>query len=333
MGSFDVGCQVSRLTIHPGDKAVLLPLTYTWPGKLFENRVRSHSVVTNDGPMAFCYPFTLPIKGIYADYGEIEPEEESLELFIESTSLTPCYFNEVLRGDRKRTNSWPDVCATWIHGDIWDTIIASRPFEVASHGRLDTYTLECLGFKFAKEVKIERYNKLYTHQSSGTLGLLSDGTWSHPANLSPLLERKERPYSPAKLAKFWHEITKHNLLVPDIPLAQHKVEGFIKHGHSQVPLLASFGLDNFAWELGIRPFAVSWNLLSSLANKLESIKTELTELATVMRYLAHVNVLLMPSYCGPQHGDDDLSLALAKMVHDIATKAHEEYHSWYDGDN
>lgn len=70
MGSFDVACSISNLTIHPGDKALFLPLLpnigYRGTGK---HVIEKGSMLIY--PNCLFNPFSLHIEGVYDDYGRI----------------------------------------------------------------------------------------------------------------------------------------------------------------------------------------------------------------------------------------------------------------------
>ena len=84
MGSFNVSCGASHLTINSGDKIVLFPLKinkeYTsdcnWssPKNPYYNCT---NFITNEGPFGICRPLTLPIFGEYNDYGCLENIEKN----------------------------------------------------------------------------------------------------------------------------------------------------------------------------------------------------------------------------------------------------------------
>lgn len=66
MGSFNVACSVSSLSIHPRDKIIFIPLQVSqYPYKIGDG---SHHLIY---PWCFYSPVTLPIFGWYGDYGRI----------------------------------------------------------------------------------------------------------------------------------------------------------------------------------------------------------------------------------------------------------------------
>lgn len=76
MGSFNISCAVSHLTISPGDKCVFIPLR---PIKYRADRDRQGGfIVTNNGACAVYRPATMPIYGTYDDYGNLRDIEENV---------------------------------------------------------------------------------------------------------------------------------------------------------------------------------------------------------------------------------------------------------------
>ena len=73
MGSFDVACSVSRLTIHCGDPVAYIPMQ---PSKYQEYKITdSNSNLIY--PWCYYVPVGLPIFGKYYDYGYIDEIEEN----------------------------------------------------------------------------------------------------------------------------------------------------------------------------------------------------------------------------------------------------------------
>lgn len=68
MGSFNVSCSTSNLSISYGDKIMFIPLTVN---KYFSNlnSLKTSQFIYNDD---IYQPFLLPIEGIYNDYGGVE---------------------------------------------------------------------------------------------------------------------------------------------------------------------------------------------------------------------------------------------------------------------
>lgn len=107
MGSFNVSCCVSHLTIAPGDPAVLLPL-------------RKSDYFFKDFGTVFDAPFVMypPIKGVYDDYGRLRDIEPPVyhthwslgAKFIQGATSS---FDEVIEG----------YTYTWLRRSVWDHMI------------------------------------------------------------------------------------------------------------------------------------------------------------------------------------------------------------------
>lgn len=110
MGSFNVACSVSDLSIHPGDGVaffILIPNLYEFPGegKIHKIEPTSNLIYSN------CYfnPLSLPIFGTYDDYGcpvkiVRDVNVEMLEKFfgMEISSIIEC-----ITCGRDIYDSWP----------------------------------------------------------------------------------------------------------------------------------------------------------------------------------------------------------------------------------
>ena len=68
MGSFNVACSISHLSIGPGEKCYFLPLVRNKYGLIDAQS----NFISNEGPSYFFWPFCFPIEGEYDDYGGIE---------------------------------------------------------------------------------------------------------------------------------------------------------------------------------------------------------------------------------------------------------------------
>lgn len=91
MGSFNVACSISNISINSGTKIAFIPLL---PSEMSENIGRrynnfklspgyvylppSSNWVSNEGAFQFYKPFSLPIIGRYNDYGGIEDIDENI---------------------------------------------------------------------------------------------------------------------------------------------------------------------------------------------------------------------------------------------------------------
>jgi hypothetical protein len=120
MGSFNVACSVSNLTIHPYDAVRYIPL----------EKPRYDTVSLYDGNNSlinshcFYAPVTFPIKGFYDDYGRIAIEEKDNNInFIEE------YFgrgiNEICNSLESEDDTLPQqiVSGMFVLEEIYQTLI------------------------------------------------------------------------------------------------------------------------------------------------------------------------------------------------------------------
>lgn len=108
MGSFNVSCCVSNLTIAPGTPAVFLPLR-----RNVDNFFKEFGVI-------FDAPFTPypPLRGIYNDYGRLCDLQPSS--YHDSFQWGDNFKSLALGDDRKEIGGYT---YTWVRGEIWDHMV------------------------------------------------------------------------------------------------------------------------------------------------------------------------------------------------------------------
>ena len=117
MGSYNVACSISNISINCGDPVVYLPLE--------PSRYRYH---VGDGnsyliyPHAFYSPATLPIFGTYGDYGGVDDIEEN-----ENTRIIESHFGtQISKVIDTATDSAvvaPISSGMFVHRKIFDSVI------------------------------------------------------------------------------------------------------------------------------------------------------------------------------------------------------------------
>ena len=102
MGSFDVSCGISSMTIKHGDSAMLLLLipqtNYPDSVDLLKSKVEIEvgvNQVFNEGAQGLYMPFCLPLKGKYNDYGSLE-ELVKDETYIALTKYFEATFDQIM---------------------------------------------------------------------------------------------------------------------------------------------------------------------------------------------------------------------------------------------
>lgn len=181
MGSYNVTCSASNISISPGDRVRVFALVRS---KYAEN-LEGPYLVSNEGAEAMFRSLYYPVLATYDDYGRVIDIAESptTRMIEKYTGLDIYkYLNESLlewRGDEIESNIETDA-SMFVLEDIYQAMI--------SHCRDDNnlydesfavvYSLEKLGFEFyevASQEQMEkpdephglkRYAKLYKHHSS-----------------------------------------------------------------------------------------------------------------------------------------------------------------------
>lgn len=98
MGSFNVACSISHLSIGPGEKCYFLPLIRNKYGSIDTQS----NLISNEGPSYFFWPFCFPIEGEYNDYGGMEElvHNANTKVIEKFVGITIEQFVECLTGRR-----------------------------------------------------------------------------------------------------------------------------------------------------------------------------------------------------------------------------------------
>lgn len=115
MGSFNVACSMSSISIGYGDDIVYIPLEVSkYPYKIGDG---NNFLIY---PWCFYSPVILPVFGSYNDYGRIEDIKRDTNV-----ETVEAYFNEKIEdicGIRERDIK-PISSGMFIHRDIFDTLV------------------------------------------------------------------------------------------------------------------------------------------------------------------------------------------------------------------
>jgi len=223
MGSFNVSCGASHLTINSGDKIVLFPLTinkeYTndcnssnW-SKQQNPYYKCTNFVTNEGPFGICHPLTLPIFGEYNDYGCLENIEknehtEYLEEYYGITiqNIADYFCRAEFEGDeiikdwsKPKYSNLRNMAGMFVLREVYDGYVKAsfkdlkmNYYEEAS---MTSSTLKLMGFEFVEEIEKGRYNKIYKHPTSDDYVMMCDGEYSHIGKINCDKDGKTIDYS------------------------------------------------------------------------------------------------------------------------------------------
>lgn len=131
MGSFNVACSVSNISISVGTKVVFFPLLPRRfaRGNLTHLQNEKYLIYPN----AYYQPFSLPIKGVYNDYGSVEEIEED-----ENTKAIEDFFGMNIQdfvdgiGERytgsleneEKEEIYEQLSGMFVHRAIYDELVA-----------------------------------------------------------------------------------------------------------------------------------------------------------------------------------------------------------------
>lgn len=115
MGSFDVACSVSRITINPGMPVAYFPLElYKYA---YDPRAENNTLIY---PWCYYVPVSLPIFGEYYDYGYIDQIEENA-----STKVIEKHFGRSIKGVCGGDGQLP-CPGMFVHRDIYQAMVDNQ---------------------------------------------------------------------------------------------------------------------------------------------------------------------------------------------------------------
>jgi hypothetical protein len=347
MGSYNVSCGVSRISIHPGDRICLIPLVPNRGEKLVQELINTSYIVSNDGPKALFSPFTLPIFGVYGDYGRIEEIErtkhvEAIEKYFECDIQD--FANAITCGSGKKTDKLPSkIAGMFVLRDVYEELVKNEMNEYEekttayNDGYVYDYLLEVIGFtKGDKDENRKRYNIPFTHTKIPGLTIWSDGTWveidingkKEPSwiyNLEDLVQflQKHKFYIPEEIEEF-KNISSYNMLYEkelktieerikstNIIAAHYEAMGE-KMTEAEKFRRLGFDLNHSIFKFGTWATEIEdlcYLMYSSLFYDVE-FKREFIEFNIFQHMLYYVNAPYMPSWNGLQWGNDKGKLVL-----------------------
>jgi hypothetical protein len=170
MGSFNVACSVSSLSINSGEDVFFLPLL---PNNSRDGKHEVHP--TSSLIYADCYftPFCLPIQGVYNDYGSIEQIVKddntqaienyfgiSIEEFIEEVTVDG---QSLDLDDARKQKMMAEMSGMFIHGHVYKELVH---FHLTNEGHsLQEYVtgraLSMFGFEKKQDLKEPHYDSLW----------------------------------------------------------------------------------------------------------------------------------------------------------------------------
>jgi len=189
MGSFNVSCGVSMMSIDPGDQCAFIPLTKT---KHSDDIRAGAYYVSNDGPIGRYHPIALPIFGEYNSYGTLENIAEDCN----TKAIEKLYGCSILdfvqymchsrHSDVKNNEKMPkEPFGMFVKREVYDALAKSPLTEYGEKENafkdsdLCSFVLRFLGFveETGVERGKERYYRPFRHEKIPNLIIWSDGTW------------------------------------------------------------------------------------------------------------------------------------------------------------
>lgn len=192
MGCWTETCGISNLPISYGEKTMMILLDISSNGNL-----NHHCFINAD-------VISLPIEGTYNDYGSLENiKRTQVVLDLEKKygrnidKLIDIITGHGYGHDENAILAYKHIKYMFVHKKIYDELTKLWTTEedsnsIYDHGDLTEPVLKELGFKFIrKDLKCERYNRLYQSPDFKGLYIWSDGTW---IRCTYGLETLETPY-------------------------------------------------------------------------------------------------------------------------------------------
>lgn len=358
MGSYDVACGVSRITLHPGDPVVFIPFTC-----LKEKMPTGAYIVSNAGPKHSYTPLTLPLFGEYGDYGRIDVTEDVNTGLIEKYFDVDTFAEQASTGKESETGKIPDAIAgMFIRREIYDHLVKNphTEFRGISTAYNDHYVtghlLKHLGFIEGQEDKTRvRYNVPYAHPKLPKLLIWSDGQYIEAyyndelirgiyniEALCKVLKQKKQniPQNFLALQKFtpaWFEYEENLIELQETLITNEMLlEGLKKSAAKETDPEKKKKLDAIILNSPIENYTGiyfhsnhDWwfnnkndHFYNIYKNNLAdlNVKNLFVNFKTFDIQLYHVNAAYSPTWNGMQCGDDVAQLELSKAITKLMTK-------------
>jgi hypothetical protein len=361
MGSFDVGCGLSNLTIHYGDRAGFLILDES-----FRSSYNGHSTTGKAFLSGGSYlPFLPPVFGIYDDYGRIRNIEPST-----TTKILEKLFDRpievvmnCLTGMSDIYDSYGEIAKTYMLPELRDIdrydasfeeilIAAGFAQQPEENGYVsfdyDVYTLSLAEttWTIIRKDTDREIAKLHSPSPSNKMDLLDafgQHTGSYPGFSSSdhgrirLLNRLGGMFFLGEVFAKMDEFNKADHYMNRFhngrdPRHQQELDEFFEY-------LKTHKNKRFPFD-GYLPFVEElkrdvsfpmehWGLLEAYEDNPE----EFLSMGRIHRIANSVNRLLTPTYCGEQTGNDRASLMLNLIEAKILDVRKKEYEEEVDDDD
>ncbi len=338
MGSFNVGCGLSNLAIHEGDKIGLLFLTPQ------PNYDRNQRVPIGKAYQIYCtdkyLPYLPPIFGQYDDYGQISNIEESpTTLLLEKMFNRPIQIiAECLTSNRGiydfngiAEHYMTDIEKIKGYEKTIEEVLLSLGFIKDEPAK--SYLFNGFALTYVKEYvwavlnrKGEQLGKeiiLYSDSASELLSIFAERTKNYPGfnpkdweAIQLLHDMSGMFFLKTVFEEMKPIIAEDSFVKPDPEIFKKDWDKFIESTKEDI---LSINISNRAVYILKRETGLNVNKYSELdiySNNLDDFRNiqQIVEIATA------TNHMLTPSYVGEQFGNDGASDALTKISQKILKK-------------
>ena len=332
MGSFNVTCVVSHLSISQYDPAVLLPL-----------KLDKHAFGEFGFQFGQAFQVYPAIRGIYNDYGSLTEIQPSAYY---QHSYNGVAWLDLAEGNQR--DAIEGFTYTWVHGAVYNAMIAGLPSSerVSANPLVSTSLgadmLRRMGFVEVGKTGMERYDRKFVDTRCPDYFIACDGQFSKVYHNDEELE--QFIYSPQDLIDAWPASIDTSALAGqrlfDLLLDQQindyqsamkmkadstaflrkfsqKDPGMITEQDAAdfIEMLntsGNYALDRMEQHMGMK------GVIAPVVDHLQDVKKELADLGQFLLACSLTGTLITPSYAGPQFGDHPASFALAELIYQLA---------------
>jgi hypothetical protein len=336
MGSFNVACSASNLSINRGDKIVFIPLIINKFISSLENILTTKFMFNDD----LYQPFLLPIKGTYDDYGRLENIKKDINT--EFISSLYGYTIEVIikgicDGDKliKKEgylelpklagmfvleNIYNDFCSASV-SEYPDKTFYYNDINYIKNMNVNSVILEKLGFVFVKK---EQFLKTYSKKDN--VVFLSNYGIS-------INESKNNIYEISKFISSWNKTTGDNLnldifknfdyikenILQKIKEEEIEITSIEKKNKIEKDIYKRILKERVKEILENNLYCSKWSNFEKyleiyIENKNEELLNLLIEMRKFQEMMVCGNILYKPSFNGLQFGSNAASKFILKSI-------------------
>lgn len=357
MGSFDVGCGISNLAIHEGDKVGFVLIGQSKGDTEFWDQSVGTAMVTYATDLY--QPMFPPVFAMYNDYGQVTDVEEST-----TTKLLESIFHRPTKVIINAINGGGGIYDTY--GTIYESYAkegvligsytASFEEKLLSAGftKDEDSNASAIGYHFG-DFRVMHYPSSDSSLISNTkTGKILAGSISARNNdVLPTLNRfaKETGLYPGYAVEDYEAIKtlnsasgmfflkevydgmEHNLLNSDrLDFYKNRYEANWNKFMERLATVENWTVNSeirMTYGLDIIEFIRRYSVMPEFAIEKLGIYRDDSDAFFKMRYLltimTQVNRILMPSLCGEQHGNDEASMKLNEITGKILAARAEDY--------